>query len=1183
MRPTGCPRSLIVLPLFFFLFCPLSFSQNFTGGFNFYLPPRDTGSTRFIPQFPRTPLTDQDFVSIDGDGHFSVRGKPIRLFGTNVLGYSPFPAKSNTWFLAGRLRKMGFNLVRFHGMDNPWGTLSDASLFFPWPASTRQLNPTTLDRLEYFLAELKNNGIYADINLHVGRTFSAQDGLPETDSLKNPCKIINFFDPAMLALHKEYAKQLLTHVNPYTGKSLANDPVMAMVELTNENCLYHDWRWGTLKPIADGGILTARHIKMLDTLWVSFLKRRYSSTSALAAAWNAESNTAKSGDQVVNGTFEDDRVLAPWIMEVHFPASASMVRDSTTPRSGKYSAKVVVTKADGTLWHLQWKQVGIKTIKDTTYLVSFAARADSARSIPVSLSRDVDPGTFIGEMNIALQPQWNTYSFYCRAPATVDSVRLTFSLGDQAGIFWFDDLSMTTACTGLLPDESLASSFVRRMKYEDCPQFAEQRVRDMSAFYIKLEDDYFSQMRSYLKDTLSVRVPISGTNNLYGPVDAVVQSKLDYVDNHNYWDHPFFPYGIRHWYDPDWTITNTAMVQSKNGGTISMLMAAAPANAKPFTISEYNHAWPNRYISEAMLFITGYASFQSVDAFMFFDYNGLMNDDWDTDWVGDHFCIHRNSAMMALAPSCAMAYRSGLISKARQTLLINYAPDDYLLLPRRSYLPDTWYDPPPLNDPKLALKYGIRMGSFSSTSPLNPLLLPSVPANPYITDTKEITWNTDGLLTVATGRFAGATGILNNFINEAAGPLMIKAASGFGTLTWVSLSTDSLQRAPLSLLTISTRVQNTGMAWDGTTTIHDQWGTGPTQVEPISLSLQLTMMADSIRVFPLDTYSRETKGFSTYQPSSTNTFSVSIDQSRLQSMWFGIQAFRGNLRPTFVSWLRDTTITQNQTLSFTYTATDFYHDSLSYTLVNFPSGASLTPTGVFTWKPTYSQVGAFPVMVVVSKKSAPTYADTAWATVIVRKVNQKPVLNVQSPAAGTLTTLSRNKPQTFAVSVTDPNGDPLTYIWKINGGVVKTGTDTSYTQSFVDPHNTPQTVRVIWSKPNLVMPDSVTWNFVITLVSKDQNVIPTEFALAQNYPNPFNPSTNIRFDLPKAVSVTLEIYTILGVRTRSLVRGEALNAGRYTAAWDGRDEGGTSVSSGVYVYRISAGDYHASKKMTLVR
>jgi hypothetical protein len=100
---------------------------------------------------------------------------------------------------------------------------------------------------------------------------------------------------------------------------------------------------------------------------------------------------------------------------------------------------------------------------------------------------------------------------------------------------------------------------------------------------------------------------------------------------------------------------------------------------------------------------------------------------------------------------------------------------------------------------------------------------------------------------------------------------------------------------------------------------------------------------------------------------------------------------------------------------------------------------------------------------------------------------------------------------------------------------------------------------------------------------RDDRLLPAEIYLFQNYPNPFNPSTTIQFDLPKSAPVTLEIYSILGVKIHTLVMGESMNAGRNAVAWDGRDEGGASVSSGMYVYRISAGDFRASKKMALVR
>ena len=99
---------------------------------------------------------------------------------------------------------------------------------------------------------------------------------------------------------------------------------------------------------------------------------------------------------------------------------------------------------------------------------------------------------------------------------------------------------------------------------------------------------------------------------------------------------------------------------------------------------------------------------------------------------------------------------------------------------------------------------------------------------------------------------------------------------------------------------------------------------------------------------------------------------------------------------------------------------------------------------------------------------------------------------------------------------------------------------------------------------------------------------PTSFTLLQNYPNPGNPSTTITFTLPRTAHVTLEIYNLLGQRVRTLVDG-AIDAGSHTVVWDGRDELGSSLSSGVYLYRLRAvqgkgqEDFVRVKKMVLVR
>ena len=95
-------------------------------------------------------------------------------------------------------------------------------------------------------------------------------------------------------------------------------------------------------------------------------------------------------------------------------------------------------------------------------------------------------------------------------------------------------------------------------------------------------------------------------------------------------------------------------------------------------------------------------------------------------------------------------------------------------------------------------------------------------------------------------------------------------------------------------------------------------------------------------------------------------------------------------------------------------------------------------------------------------------------------------------------------------------------------------------------------------------------------------VIPGVYALAQNYPNPFNPSTEIRFELPKAERVSLEVFSILGQKTKTLISG-FLEAGTHRVSWSGDDDRGQDVVSGVYFFRLVAFDYIATRKMVFVK
>lgn len=94
--------------------------------------------------------------------------------------------------------------------------------------------------------------------------------------------------------------------------------------------------------------------------------------------------------------------------------------------------------------------------------------------------------------------------------------------------------------------------------------------------------------------------------------------------------------------------------------------------------------------------------------------------------------------------------------------------------------------------------------------------------------------------------------------------------------------------------------------------------------------------------------------------------------------------------------------------------------------------------------------------------------------------------------------------------------------------------------------------------------------------------IPTVYALYQNYPNPFNPVTEIRFDLPVASRVVIEIFNTLGQRVKTLADREYA-AGAYRMAWDGTNDSGMSAAAGVYLYRMRAGDFVNVRKMVLMR
>ena len=195
-----------------------------------------------------------------------------------------------------------------------------------------------------------------------------------------------------------------------------------------------------------------------------------------------------------------------------------------------------------------------------------------------------------------------------------------------------------------------------------------------------------------------------------------------------------------------------------------------------------------------------------------------------------------------------------------------------------------------------------------------------------------------------------------------------------------------------------------------------------------------------------------------------------------------------------------------------------------------------------------------------------------FCSVTLAQTNRPPVF-ISHPG-GDFPVISSGIPFTFKVSAYDPEGEPVTFTWKRDGLVLKSGADTFYTTTFIGPYGEPHNVVCIAADPEGLQ-DSVVFLFTITDIY-EQPAIPGEFSLMQNYPNPFNPSTSIRYELPMVTSVSLRIFNTLGQEI-AVVVNERKVAGYYQVTWN------ATVPSGIYFYRLQAGEFVETKKMILLR
>jgi|GEM_PF-130128 len=826
------------------------------------------------------PAGKHGFVTVE-NGHFVTGdGRRIRFLGVNCAFAGCFPDHASAEKIARQLARFGINLVRFHHMDMqeaPAGIWRRG--VFP-----RELDPGQLDRLDYFIYQLKEHGIYSNLNLHVSRTMTPEEGYPEPERRPDFDKGLSLFDPGIMESQKAYAKALLTHRNPYTGNRYVDEPAIAMIEITNENGLILFTQWGAIDA------LPQRYRQELDARWQQWLFRRYGTTQALAEAWGGSSLEA-TRELATNGRFEGG--LSHWTLETDEASQAARIQvvsgdgDASPAEAGEFEAsaavraeqaqaapmfpalQINVAQKGSVPWRPQVYHTDLAVEPGGIYRVSFWIKADQPRALTANLMMQHDPWAIFGSVTVEAAPQWQRVEFAVAVPESsqVRQGRVSFTNLEAGAVYWVTGLSVQQLAGGVgLPEEESLETGVQRPAWYSLGVRSPRVRQDYIEFLWSLEQAYFEEMYRYIKEELGARAAVSGTQVQWSPPG--IQARLDYVDVHAYWNHPEFPGAS--WDQANWYVQNTSMVNSADGRTITSLAHPRVAG-KPYVVSEYNHPAPNTYSSEAFLLAGAYGAFQ--------DWDGLVAFAWSHDadfWpqrIPSFFDIKSHPTKLVTLPAVAALFLRGDVHAGEEPI---YAMLDSETQLRR--LLDTSVSGVGSAaagvPPAVALQRRLALVIDDEESEKAVQLAVTLPPSPvdgrFTTDTREIEWrrqSSRGVVIIDTKRSKavigfggpgnGQEGTAPRFdlsgVTIAPGPTR---QDGWSAITLTAMDGADFQSPGRILLTATGYATNAGMGWESPggdrVTVRNRWGEAPSIVEGISARIELPVAPDRVVVYALD-------------------------------------------------------------------------------------------------------------------------------------------------------------------------------------------------------------------------------------------------------------------------------------------------------------------------------------------
>ena len=601
------------------------------------------------------------FIQPAGDHFVDGAGGEIRFIGTNIGMTGCFPDHAAADKVAEELTRYGINIVRMH-------YVSHRTPGNGYPVLNSFIEPVQLERFDYFIAKLKENGIYTYFQLNIARKFSRENGFENAHLLPYYKNGVDNIDDRMIELQKRFHDEILNHVNPYTGIAYKDEPSISMMELANENSIINSW----FAAKYDFPNLVEPYKTRIIRKWNAWLVNKYGTTENLKKAWLEDA--AADGAATLHDTLLSSAGRPGWDIQ-NGGGAESMYQYRRSPKrsplTDEWYLRLLVQQTTDDKSAPKLFRSGVRTEAGVQYTLRFKIRSDIPMNIMVRLSQSHAPWKTAGlSATVRTTGEWKEYRFDFAGTLDDRNTRLMlFSF--VPGVVDIADVSLVA---GSDPSWPAGQSLEKRnidwpCKYNWKTPWR-QRSLDFTEFLADAENAYFTDLYDNVKNYIKVHQPVTGTQLGYG--FNYPQAAMDYCDIHGYWCHPAFPGGT--WNNKHWNLRNGAVVNSfGHPGSTFTKIARSRILGKPFTLSEYDHPNLNFYCAEADIMMAALGAFQNWSALMQFAW--ILDTDFDREHIWPMFDMCSAPQKLVHFPACYAMFVRGDVRKGDERI-VYAAPSD---------------------------------------------------------------------------------------------------------------------------------------------------------------------------------------------------------------------------------------------------------------------------------------------------------------------------------------------------------------------------------------------------------------------------------------------------------------------------------------------------------------------------